>query len=77
MASGTPVIAYKKGGAVETVVEGETGIFFTEQTIESLNEAVERFETLSLDPAKIRAHAQKFDKTVFQKKMLDFIDSKL
>lgn len=77
MACGTPVIAYKKGGAIETVTENETGIFFEAQTAESVNEAMERFETLTFDPQKIRKHAEKFDKEIFKKQMLDFIQAKL
>ena len=46
MASGRPVIAYGRGGALETVVEGRTGLFFDEQTEGSLLAAVERFEEI-------------------------------
>ena len=61
-ACGTPVIAYGKGGALETVVEGETGIFFEKQTPSSLKAAVERFAAMRelMEPARIRQHAEQF-----------------
>ncbi len=61
-ACGTPVIAYGRGGALETVVDGVTGIFFKQQTVTSLCDAVQRFETktASFDPVEIRAHAERF-----------------
>lgn len=77
MASGRPVIAYRKGGALETVVEGETGLFFDQQTPEALNDAVTRYESLSrtFDPHVIRNHALGFDKEAFKRKFMDYIDS--
>jgi len=92
MATGTPVIAYGKWGALETVVapnpptgtfpprEKEssfTGIFFEEQTPESLNSAIEKFENTKFDAKKIRAHALKFDKKVFQKNITQYIKKNL
>lgn len=74
-AAGRPVIAYKGGGATETVVEGETGTFFAEQTPESLAYAIEEFETFSWSPRAIRTHAEKFDRTVFSFRMLQFLSS--
>lgn len=68
MASGTPVIAYGEGGALETVVENRTGVFFKEQTTESLIEAVERFEKIQFDKYEIRSHAEKFDEEIFKQK---------
>lgn len=73
MASGRPVIAYRKGGALETMVEGETGIFFDEQTVESLAHAVQRFQTMTFDPVRIRKHAEQFDVAVYKEKMKTFI----
>jgi len=68
MASGRPVIAYGRGGVLETVVEGRTGLFFHEQTVESLLDAVRRFEEQesTFDPAEIRRHALGFDREVFK-----------
>ncbi|MBI2887390.1 MAG: glycosyltransferase [Chloroflexi bacterium] len=67
-ASGRPVIAYAAGGALDTVVEGVTGVFFHQQTPESLVEAVRRLERLSFDPQALRRHAQGFDTAVFQER---------
>jgi glycosyltransferase involved in cell wall biosynthesis len=69
MASGRPVIAYRAGGAIETVVDGETGVFFDEPTVESLVNAIKRFEQLVFDPIKLRLHAEKFSVEVFQKQI--------
>lgn len=76
MACGTPVIAYKKGGVLETVKENETGIFFSEQTPESLNETIEKFEKLHFDYKKIRAYTKKFDSSIFKEKLNDFVKEK-
>jgi len=71
MASGRPVIAFGRGGALETVVEGQTGLFFEEQTVESLIEAVERYESIeaTFDPPAIQRHAAGFDRAVFKRTM--------
>jgi glycosyltransferase involved in cell wall biosynthesis len=67
MSFGKPVIALRKGGATETVIEGETGEFFDEPAIEVLADAVRRFQEneKNYDPAKIRAQAEKFSKEKF------------
>jgi len=79
MAAGRPVIAYRRGGATETVVDGVTGLFFDEQTAEGLMEAVQRFEAMgpgfAVEP--IIEHARKFDRDVFKRQMKDFIDAAL
>jgi len=69
MACGKPVIAYGKGGALETVVEGCTGTFFREQSVDSLVDAVDRCEATSWDSFAIRAHAEKFSREAFLEKM--------
>jgi glycosyltransferase involved in cell wall biosynthesis len=76
MASGRPVIAYRKGGALETVVEGITGLFFDEQTPESLIDAVVRYETESadFDPDVITRHAWSFDRSLFKERMKETIE---
>ncbi len=68
MAAGRPVIAYGRGGALETVVDGRTGLFFDQQTEESLIGGVERFEAVeaSFDAGEIRRHARSFDREVFK-----------
>ena len=65
-ASGRPVIAYRGGGALETIVEGETGVFFDQQTEIDLCLAIGKLEQITFDPQAIRNHAMKFDKKVFQ-----------
>lgn len=84
-ACGTPVIAYGKGGSLETVVglesrEGPpTGVHFREQTVESLIEAVGAFETApdAFDPAIIRRHAEKFSSTRFRAEYQVFVERTL
>jgi glycosyltransferase involved in cell wall biosynthesis len=61
-ACGRPVIAYGKGGALETLIDGKTGVLFYEQSVEALCEAVVRFESLSFDPAYARQRAESFSK---------------
>jgi len=64
-AAGRPVIAYGKGGATETVVDGSTGILFEEQTVEALVEAMRKLERLEFDPAVCRRNAERFDAREF------------
>lgn len=75
-AAGRPVIAYAKGGALETVAEGKTGTFFNEQTPDALREAVRRFDAFAADPRDIRRHALQFDTGVFKEKINSFITEK-
>lgn len=77
-ASGRPVIAYAAGGALETVIEGVTGVFFREQTAEFLIEAIKKFDKLrnNFNPKKIRENALRFDKEIFKKKIKAFIEEK-
>ncbi len=73
-AAGRPTIAYRAGGATETIVDGETGVFFDQQTVESLVEAVHRFERQQTwDPKVIRRHAEGFSTEVFQQRMSSFL----
>lgn len=65
---GTPVIALGKGGALETIRENETGVFFDDQTVPSLLEGIKKFEQTSFDPQKVRTHAESFREEVFQEK---------
>ncbi len=73
MASGRPVIAYRKGGATETVSEGKTGLFFDEPTAGALAAAVKNFSKYDFDPRAIREQAEKFSVANFKKQILDFI----
>lgn len=75
-AAGCPVIAYRAGGALETVLDGETGIFFDEQTVESLADAAQRFERIpstNFIPANLVRHARKFNREYFLRKFKEFV----
>ncbi|OQA04256.1 MAG: GDP-mannose-dependent alpha-(1-6)-phosphatidylinositol monomannoside mannosyltransferase [bacterium ADurb.Bin400] len=74
MASGRPVIAYRRGGAVETMKEGITGEFFEEQTPQCLIDAVRNFKPDNYDPEKIRDHAKKFSSEIFRDKFKNAVD---
>lgn len=74
MASGRPVIAYKSGGAMETVIDGVTGRFFDNQTVEDLVGALNDFDPKAFDPGKIRAHAEQFSTERFKKEIKGFIE---
>ena len=75
-ASGRPVIAFGKGGALETVIDRQTGIFFDEQTVDELKLAVKKFQNIDFDKKVIRKHAEEFDEAIFKGKIKDFIDEK-
>lgn len=75
MSAGRPVIAYRKGGATETVEDGITGLFFDQQTPDSLATVLRTFQAEQFDSQRIRRHAEKFDKKVFQTKFADFVSS--
>jgi glycosyltransferase involved in cell wall biosynthesis len=73
MAAGTPVIAYKAGGALEYVVEGKTGLFFTKQTAESLSEALKDFTGRKFSEENCKAKASEFSIKRFNSKLKEFI----
>jgi len=77
MAAGRPVIAYEAGGAMEIVKEGETGVFFKEQTVDSLVTVLRNFKIEKFSPQRIRERALQFDKEVFKKKIKEFVDQSL
>jgi glycosyltransferase involved in cell wall biosynthesis len=72
-ACGRPVVAFAAGGALETVVDGVTGVLFGEQTVPALVAALDRFEQLSFDVERIRRHAVQFDATEFQRRLSAFV----
>ncbi len=74
---GTPIIAYKKGGLLETVIENETGVFFDKQVPESIVDAINRFEKIHFPPYKIRQNALRFSKDRFEREMKTFIEEKI
>ena len=69
MASGRPVVAYRRGGATETVVEGKTGIFFDEQSVDAIIAADDRARSTTWDSDEIAAYAHGFSRDVFEKQM--------
>ena len=77
MAAGRPVIAYAGGGALDTVIPGETGWLFAEQSVAAIIEAVETADPNNLSPARIRQHAEQFDTAVFRRKISRFIEQKM
>jgi len=64
-AAGRPTIAYRAGGALETIVEGQTGVFFDESTPESLATELRRFDPAHFEARRLRAHAQAFSPANF------------
>lgn len=76
MSLGIPVIAYKSGGVLETVIEGKTGLFFDALSVKSLKSAIERFNELHFDAGTIIKYAGKFSKDRFKREIKDFINSK-
>ena len=66
-ACGTPVIALKKGGALDTVKEGETGLFFAEQSIGSIAATLDAFDEKRFDPKVVRKHAERFSSEQFKR----------
>jgi glycosyltransferase involved in cell wall biosynthesis len=77
MACGVPVIAFEKGGAKETVISMQTGVFFKEQTAVALKKAIKEFETIDFDKKKIRSQAEKFSIANFKAQINDFIYRKI
>jgi glycosyltransferase involved in cell wall biosynthesis len=68
-ACGCPVIAFRAGGALETVIENETGVFFDNQTVEDLLNAIDHFEHIPFDQNIIHQSMMKFDISTFNKKI--------
>ncbi len=76
-ACGRPVVAYRAGGAMETVVDGKTGVFFDEPTVDAVCEAIQRLDNLDVNPEAMRAHAEKFDVSAFQARLLSIVKTRL
>ena len=75
-ACGTPVIAYGAGGALETMIEGETGEFFTEQTPDSLVQAMQKLEQKTYSKEKLTARAKEFSQEKFERQLREAIAGK-
>ena len=76
MACGRPVICYGKGGVLDTVIDGKTGVYFEEQTVESLKKAILKFEKMKFDKKEIRKRELEFDEPVFQQKIKEYVEEK-
>jgi len=76
MSAGRPVIALNRGGSLDSMIDEVTGVFFKEQTIKSLSEAIEKFEKMTFDAKKIRKHAEQFDVNRFKEKIKNHIELK-
>lgn len=76
-ACGKPVIAFGKGGALDTVIHKKTGILFEEQSVESLIKAIETFENHSFNPNEIRENAEKFSDQNFKNSIKEIINNKI
>lgn len=74
MSFGKPVIAQACGGVLETVIEGKTGLFFSEPKVESLVAVLKQFDTVKFNSLFIQKHAQKFSKERFKKEIIDFVE---
>jgi len=73
MAAGRPVIAFAGGGYLETVVDGKTGVFFKENSVDSLISAMKRLDKLAIKPQDCRQQAMRFSKERFIKEMDHFV----
>jgi glycosyltransferase involved in cell wall biosynthesis len=74
MAAGRPVVAYRAGGAIETVVEGVTGVFFDEPSVDSVAAAMQSVSKMDINPQRIRAHAETFGYDRFRLEMKTVIE---
>jgi len=72
-AAGRPVIAFRGGGALDTVIPGKTGLLFAEPTVESLAGVLQTFDDAQFDPAVLRAHAMQFDSAVFERAITGYV----
>ena len=76
-AAGRPVLALRRGGALETVIEGETGAFFSRPTVESLLEGIAAIDKLQPDPLRLHEHATRFDTARFGPQLRGVIDARV
>jgi glycosyltransferase involved in cell wall biosynthesis len=79
MACGTPVIAFGKGGAAETVIDGVTGMLFPEQSVESIVSVVKKFDVIShsINYHEIRLHSKKFSRQTFENNIKNYVEEKI
>lgn len=77
MGHGVPVIAHRSGGPLETIVEGKTGVFFDELSVESMKTAITTFQKKKWDRAQIHTHAKKFDTKRFEKEIRALVQKQI
>ena len=77
MAYGVPVVTYKSGGVKETVIDGKTGVLFSDYSEKGLYKAIKRLEKLFIDPGMCSRQANKFSKERFRKGILQLVESGL
>ena len=74
---GVPVIAFKSGGALDTVINNKTGVFFNEQTVPSLKTAIAKFDTMRFNDGYLRTNAKRFSKELFKNRFLNLLKNKI
>ena len=77
LAAGAPVIAYAKGGTLDIIQDGESGILFKQQTIASLVAAIKKAEQATFLPGTLRRKAKRFDKGLFITKIRKIVSDQL
>ncbi len=77
MAAGKPVIGLGRGGLLETVIDGETGVLFAEPTVESLIDGIARFSPADFDAEAISRHASAFSRERFKREIEEFVDARM
>jgi glycosyltransferase involved in cell wall biosynthesis len=77
LASGRPVVAFGKGGATETIEEGRSGVFFREQTVKSLIDAIERLDNIDIDPVDLVQRASQFNIDRFERNFGHYVSKKM
>ncbi len=75
MASGTPVVAYDRGGVRDTIIPDETGVLFSEQSVECLGAALDHALSLSLDPVRLREYARGFGAPRFRARVREIVET--
>ncbi|MCY3748303.1 MAG: glycosyltransferase [Chloroflexi bacterium] len=76
-AAGRPVVAYGSGGALDTVIDGTTGILFREQTVESLGAALRQVQSMTFDTDALMANARRFSREHFRRTLLEAVNDTL